>query len=102
MVPIRAQSPLNSVSLPQAAPAAASTTAFILAPANTSRFELEIFNNSTATLFISKVQGLPTSTTFSISIIPGAYYQTQYKGVIFGFWQASGSGSAMITDTSMA
>jgi hypothetical protein len=86
-----------------AAPAAASTAAISLVPANSARFEVEIVNGSTGTLLIGKMSQKDLSATqYTASLAPGAYYVTQYRGVIYGFWSVGGTGNATVTDTSQS
>jgi hypothetical protein len=85
------------------ASAVASVAASELVPANGTRFEVEIVNGSTGTLLIGKMaQKDLTATQYTASLAPGAYYVTQYRGVIYGFWSIGGTGNAIVTDTSLS
>lgn len=78
---------------------AASATSVTLQASNTARKGLYIFNDSTASLYV-KFGTTASSTSFTVFMGPGAYYELPlpvYSGRVDGIW-TSATGSARMTE----
>jgi hypothetical protein len=77
----------------------ASPTTVILAPANSSRISITIFNDSNKALTIKLGSGA-SATDRTTQLPPKSEYNmlVRYTGIITGFWAASASGSAAVTE----
>jgi hypothetical protein len=79
---------------------AASVTVVTLLAANSARDNATIYNDSTSNLYV-KLGSAASSTSFTVLMLPGAYYelpiQRMYTGIITGVW-ASATGNARVTE----
>jgi hypothetical protein len=77
--------------------AASATTVTVLA-LNTSRIAAQIYNDSTALLYL-KLGATASTTSFTVILAAGGYYEVPggYTGVIDGIW-ASATGTARVTE----
>lgn len=67
---------------------------------NTSRLGSTIYNDSLANLYVLLGVGTASNTTYTVLMVPGAYYETpyNYNGAIQGIWDSSTSGAARLTE----
>lgn len=72
-----------------------------LLAANSARLQATIFNDSDQNLFV-KFGTTASSTSFTVKMLPGAYYElpnmAMYTGRIDGIWAADSTGAARITE----
>jgi len=72
----------------------------VLLASNTSRIRARIYNDTAAGNLKISLNGAVTSTNYSVVLAPGGYIEIDdYTGAIHGLWDASGTGQAMITET---
>jgi len=81
---------------------AAATSSQLLAPANPSRRSLEIYNASTAVLYVTHGQVASVAGGYQAQVAAGGLYVIDepgiYQGDVAGVWDAV-NGSAQITET---
>lgn len=81
---------------------AAATSSTVLAPANSTRIGLSIWNGGTGNLYIT-TSSTSSTAQYTVKLVPGAYWELPYcdvdpcTGVISGIWDALG-GFAYITE----
>jgi hypothetical protein len=78
---------------------ASSATAVTLQAANASRQMWTVYNDSTAVLYLILSATTPTTSTYTVQIAAGGYYELPYRytGIIQGIW-ASANGNARVTE----
>lgn len=78
---------------------ASSVTSVQILAANGRRLGSAIFNDSTAVLYLKLGAGAASTTSFTLPVAAGAYYEVPfvYTGVINGVWAAA-NGFARVTE----
>jgi hypothetical protein len=77
----------------------ASASSVTLAAANASRKRLQVFNDSSAALYLKHGSGA-SATSFTVKVAAGGYYempQPVYPGIVTGIWD-SATGAARVTE----
>lgn len=80
---------------------ASSTSSVRLLSAKSNRAHFSVFNDSTAVLYV-KFGGAASSTSYSVKVIAGAYFESPYpcyQGEVYGIWAAA-NGYARVTEVS--
>jgi hypothetical protein len=77
----------------------ASASSVVLIAANTARYDLSIYNNSTVVLYVRCGTVAASSSIFTAKLEAGGYFEPSYgyTGEIRGIW-ASATGAALITE----
>lgn len=88
---------LTPGSTPTRLSVSASTSSVTLSAADADRIEVEIYNNSSAYLYVARGSTATTS-DFTARVPPFQYYSTRYTGLITGVWSVA-SGDALVTET---
>lgn len=77
-----------------------SATSQQLLAASSTRVGFSLFNDSTETAYIG-LGVTPTSTSFNVKLVPGAYFEQMsgvvFTGVINAIWSADASGAMRVT-----
>lgn len=78
---------------------AGSASAVTILAANTARYGATIVNDSSAILYLILSNTTPTSSVYTVKMLPDAYYEVPfgYIGIIKGIW-ASATGNARVTE----
>ncbi len=76
-----------------------SVTSAQLIASNTSRKEVEFYNNSSATLYLLKGSGTASSTNHTVALSQGDYYTSNITSAFQGVWSADSGGSVLITSS---
>lgn len=78
---------------------AGSASAVTILAANASRLGAEVFNESTATLYLILSSTTPSVTAYTVQVGPNGYYEvpSNYTGIIKGIW-SSATGNARVTE----
>src|SRR4249919_2110329 len=92
--------PVASSTATKANVAGSASSVTILA-ANTARLGASIKNDSSAILYVDLTGGTATSSSYSVDLVAGAYFEVPFKytGLITGIW-ASATGAARVTEYS--
>jgi len=76
------------------------TSTQLVAP-NTGLLGISVFNDSTAILYILQGQGTASTTSFSVKLDAGDYWESPdpsyVRGGLTGIWASDASGAARIT-----
>jgi len=99
--PIGTVTVLDPAALGASSTVAASLIAVTLLAANTSRLGFTIYNTSLAdTLYVLVGAGVVSATSFTVALVPGAYYESpvRYVGGVTGVWDPAATGDALITE----
>lgn len=98
-IPVSPDLPTLATSATQASVSAATSSTTVLA-SNSSRRGFELFNDSTATLYVLFTSGTASTTTYNVQVGPGGYYSNQlYSGIVKGIWSAA-NGAVRVTEFS--
>lgn len=79
-----------------------STSTVVLRPVSNDRFQLMVYNDSQANLFVKFGPGA-SSGSFTAKLEPGDFFEAPtpvYTGQVTGVWSDQVSGNAMITEVS--
>lgn len=79
---------------------AASASDVTVLASNSSRLSGEVFNDSTATLYLLLSNATSSTSAFTVILPPGGYYVFPfgYKGIVKGIWTAADGGYARVTE----
>jgi len=75
----------------------AATADTLLLAANPARATLNIYNDSTAVLFLALGAGAASATSYTVQVPAGAYYEKAFAGEVRGIWAAA-NGAAQVTE----
>jgi hypothetical protein len=78
----------------------ASTSSVTVLASNTARRSFAVYNDSTVALYLDLTGGTATTSSFSVLLNGGDYYESPtpaYVGAVTGIW-ASATGSARVTE----
>ena len=89
----------TSPSTPTVTTVGDSITSGQLIASNTSRKEVEFYNNSSATLYLLKGSGTASSTNYTVSLAQGDYYTSNITSAFQGVWSSDAGGSVLITSS---
>lgn len=76
------------------------TSSTSLIAANTSRKEVEFYNNSAAILYLLKGTGTASTANYTVQLNQGDYYSSNITSAFQGIWASDAGGSVLITESS--
>jgi hypothetical protein len=77
-----------------------SATSVTILAANGSRKSAEVYNDSSATLYLLCADDTASATSYTAKMIPGAFFVVPfgYTGILKGVWSSAPGGYARVTE----